>query len=184
MPSPRNIRQLADLKDKFSRAKLVVFADHSGLSVAKQQELKSGIRRSGGEMTVAKNTLLKLALRPEAESKEQKAKSDERETFASMVLSGPTSVLFSFQDEVLPIKVLAKFSENHEKPTIKAGLLGDKPLTADQVKELAKLPGLDELIVRLMWQMQGPMSGLVNVMQGNTHQLVLVLRAIENKKQS
>lgn len=160
MPSQRNVQQLGDLKDKLTRAKSVVFADHSGMSVAQQQELRKGVLDAGGEVTVAKNTLLKLALGQE-----------------TPVLAGPTSVLFSYQDEVLPIKVLATFSQNNDKPVIKAGLLGDKPLTADQVKALSQLPGMDELLVKLMGQMQGPVYGMLNVLQGNIRKLVYALQA-------
>ena len=62
-------------------------------------------------MIIAKNTLLRLAL---------KAENNE-------LMIGPTAVLLAYQDEVLPIKVLAEFAKANEKPIIKGGLLGDTP---------------------------------------------------------
>ena len=171
MPSQRNINQLSALKDKFSRAKSVVFADHSGMSVPDTQALRQGVKDAGGEMTVAKNTLLKLALEQGPRAKGQGLRE----------LAGPTSVLFAYQDEILPIKVLAKFAADHDKPLIKAGLLGSESLTAEQIKELASLPGFNELLVKFMGQMQGPAYGLVGVLQGNIRKLVLVLKAISSK---
>lgn len=176
MPSQRNIDQLATLQEKFSRAKSVVFVDHNGMSVAEMQNLKSGVRDAGGEVTVAKNTLLKLMLQKE------RTKDEGQGVKENKTLQGPTSILFSYQDEILPIKVLATFSKDHEKPVIKAGFLGDKPLTKEQVIELSKLPGLNELIMKLMWQMQSPAYGLVSTLSGNTRKLVYVLQAIKEKK--
>lgn len=173
MPSQRNVNQLGVLREKFSRAKSVVFVDHNGMTVADMQTLRTGIQDAGGEVTVAKNTLLQLML------KQVQSSTIEDRTY----LSGPTSILFSYQDEILPIKVLATFSKDHEKPVIKAGFLGDKPLTREQVIELSKLPGLNELIMKLIWQMQSPAYGLVSVLAGNTRKLVYVLLAVKEKKQ-
>lgn len=172
MPSQRNVSQLNVLSDKFSRAKSVVFVDHNGMSVVDMQGLRVGVRDAGGEITVAKNTLLKLVLKQVQGSP----------LVSDSSLSGPTSVMFSYQDEISPIKILAKFAADHEKPAIKSGLLGDKPMTKEEVIELSKLPGFNELIVRLMWQIQGPTVGFVNVLQGNARKLVWALDAIKEKK--
>ena len=180
MPSQRNIAQLAVLQEKFSRAKSVVFVDHNGMSVADMQALRAGVREAGGEVTVAKNTLLNLMLNTAHRSP---LTADSTKPKADRFLSGPTSILFSYQDEILPIKVLAKFASDHEKPAIKAGLLGDKSLTKEEIIELSKLPGFKELIVKLMWQMQGPTVRLVQVLQGNTRKLVYVLEAIKKSKE-
>ncbi len=191
MPSQRNINQLARLKDKLGRARSVVFADYAGLSVGQQTELRSKVAEAGGEFTVAKNTLLKLALEQilnteyrilNKEQKESLAKHSEFSIQNSVFLQGPTAVLFSYQDEIMPLKVMVEFAKGAEKPTIKAGFLGNQELTAEQVAELAKLPGKQELIVQLLGRLQSPAYGLVNVLTGGIRKLVLVLRAIEEKK--
>lgn len=192
MPSQRNVDQLKVLTEKLAKAKSVVFVDHNGMSVADMQGLRAGVRDAGGEVTVAKNTLLKLMLEQKVSQVPQVAQADISKTSEARgtrgtssthdtFLSGPTSILFSYQDEILPIKVLAKFSADHEKPVIKAGFLGEKPLTKEEVIELSKLPGFNELIVKLMGTMQGPMVGLVNVLQGNARKLVWALQAIKEK---
>lgn len=168
MPSKRNIQQLADLKDRVAKAKSVVFTDNSGLNASGQSQLREKVTSAGGEMVIAKNTLLRLALR--AENNEQKAMSNE-------MMTGPTAVLLAYQDEVLPIKVLAEFAKANEKPVIKGGLLGNTPLSVKQVMELAKLPGKLELLVKLMQQIQGPAYGLVRTLNGNIQKLVYVLQA-------
>jgi len=79
-------------------------------------------------------------------------------------------------------KVMVEFAKGAEKPTVKGGFLGVLELTADQVLELAKLPGKNELIVQLLGGLQSPAYGLVNVLQGNLRKLVYVLDAVKAKK--
>lgn len=162
MPSIRNQNQLKGLKDKFSRAKSVVFADFAGLTMADQTKLRADVAAAGGEFGVYKNTLIKIAM-------------DED-------LEGPTAVLFAYQDEIQPLKIMVKFAADHELPKVKNGLLGKQKLTLDQVLALANLPGREELIVKLMNQIQGPMYGMVRTLNGNITKLVLALVAIKSKK--
>lgn len=172
MPSQRNVNQLAQLKDKLGRAKSVVFSDYSGLAVSGQTELRSKVAGAGGEFTVAKNNLLKLAL----------AQVNSEQLTVNSSLIGPTAVLFSYQDEVMPLKIMVEFAKGHEKPTVKGGFLGSQELSAEEVMELARLPGKSELIVQLLGRLQSPIYGLKNVLEGNITKLVFVLRAIEEKK--
>ena len=62
--------------------------------------------------------------------------------------TGPTVVLFAYEDEIAPIKALAEFSQAHELPVVKAGFLTKEPLTKAQVETLAKLPTRLELIAK------------------------------------
>ena len=188
MPSTRNIQQLADLKDRVAKAKSVVFTDNSGLNASGQAQLREKVIAAGGEMVIAKNTLLSLAFGekiPNTEYRIPNKKLDSPHSEFSIqnseFLQGPTAVLFAYQDEVLPIKVLAEFTKANEKPIIKGGLLGNSPLSAEQVMELAKLPGKLELLVKLMQQMQAPAYGLVRTLNENIQKLAYVLQAREAK---
>lgn len=167
MPSKRNVQQLTGLKDRVAKAKSVVFTDNSGLNASGQAQLREKVAAAGGEMIIAKNTLLSLAFGQRTKDEGQRTK----------VLTGPTAVLLAYRDEVLPIKVLAEFAKANERPVIKGGLLGNTPLSAQQVMELAKLPTKLELLVKLMQQMQGPAYGLVRTLNGNIQKLVYVLQA-------
>ena len=51
------------LNDKFSKAKLAVVADYRGLSVPALQEIRRSLRDSNTELRVAKNTLLRRAVK-------------------------------------------------------------------------------------------------------------------------
>lgn len=168
MPSKRNVQQLTGLKDRVAKAKSVVFTDNSGLNASGQAQLREKVVAAGGEMIIAKNTLLRLAFGQGPKDKGQ----------GTRELAGPTAILLAYQDEVLPIKVLAEFAKANEKPVIKGGLLGSTPLSAEQVMELSKLPSKLELLVKLMQQIQGPAYGLVRTLNGNIQKLVYALEAI------
>ena len=55
-------------------------------------------------------------------------------------------------------------------------------IDAAQVKDLAKMPSKEELIARVLGGFNAPLSGLVNVLNGNIRGLVVALNAIAEKK--
>lgn len=172
MPSQQNQDQVKILTEKLTKAKSVVLADYAGLPVNLQQELRAKIIEVGGELVVAKNTLLKLA------AKELKYPiEDLADSFI-----GPTITLLSYEDEIAPIKALAEFAKDNQLPTIKAGYLNKEPLTKKQVDELAKLPSKIELLAKTVGTIKAPITGFVNVLSGNLRNLVYALNAIQSQK--
>ena len=179
MPSQQNIDQLQQINDKLAQAKCIVFADYSGLNVSEQNELRAKIVEAGGEFTISKNTLLKLALK-------NKSKDLPQETYDA--LNGPTSIVYGYEDAVSATKVLVQFSKEHEALELKVGILtgvDDQPnqfLDIDAITNLATLPSRDELRARVVAQLNSPISGFVNVLSGNLRGLVQVLGAIKDQK--
>jgi len=172
MPSKQNQNQVKDLKERLEKAKSVVLADYAGLSVNLQQELRAKVVEAGGELTVAKNTLLKIA------AKELKYPIDN----LADSFTGPTITLFSYEDPVAPLKALAEFARDNELPSVKAGFLNKEALTKDQVEALAKLPSKVELIAKTVGTIKAPLTGFVNVLSGNLRNLVFALKTIEKSK--
>jgi len=169
MPSAKNISLVAQLESQLAKAKALILADYRGLSVADIQNLRAQVRASGGSLTVAKNTLLKIALKHQD---------------LEPALQGPTALILSLGDAIAPIKVLVEFARGHALniPTPKAGLLDDRVLTEQDIKSLAALPSRDQLIAQLLRQLQAPLYGLANVLQGNLRNLVYAIDAIRNEE--
>ncbi len=172
MPSQINHDQVEKLKTKLKKAKSVVLADYAGLPVNLQQELRTKVVEAGGELTVAKNTLLKIA------AKDLKYPIDDLADY----FTGPTISLFSYDDPIAPLKALAEFAKDNDLPTIKAGYLNKEPLTKDQIETLAKLPSKVELIAKTVGTIKAPLTGFVNVLSGNLRNLVYALNAIQSQK--
>jgi len=172
MPSQKNIDTVKDLNNRLEKAKSVIVADYRGLSVNDQQILRRQVVEVGGELMVTKNTLLKIAL------KNQKMPLD---TFVE-AFTGPTIILFSYEDEIAPLKALADFAKDHDLPEVKAGFLNKEPLTSDQVKQLSSLPTKVELVAKAIGSIKSPITGVVNVLSGNIKNLIYALEAIKQSK--
>jgi large subunit ribosomal protein L10 len=163
MPSQKNIQALADLKDKVAKSKTIVFTDYRGLTVKQFTELRQKVKEAGGDLKVIKNTLLNLGLKD------------------LPPLTGPTATLFSFEDEVAPLKTLYEFAKKNEIPVIKLGFFGEKLLSKEEVIELAKLPGQDVLRAKLVNILNAPIAGFVYALKGNLTKLVVALDQIKLK---
>jgi large subunit ribosomal protein L10 len=97
---------------------------------------------------------------------------------------GPTSVAFTEGDVVAMAKALTEYAKVQPNLEIRAGLVEGQVLTPEQVSALADLPPREVLLARLLATMQGPMSGLVNVLQGVQRKFLYVLQAIQTAKEN
>ncbi len=167
MPNQQNIDNLKLLNEKKNQAKSAIFVHYRGLSGNLDTQLRTQIKNVGGEMMVAKNTLLKLVFG----SKE-----------LNTALSGPTAVIWAYQDEIAPLKTVSDFAKTNELPIVTAGFLDDKVLTQQEVDRLAKLPGKLELQAKVVGSLAAPLSGFVNVLQGNIRKFTYILKAIQETK--
>jgi large subunit ribosomal protein L10 len=172
MPNEQKKTVVNELTEQMQNAKAMVFADYRGLSVSQLQTLRRELAKHNATLTVTKNTLLSLA-----------AKATNRQ-IDDQVLSGPTATLMAFGDEVAPIKALVTFAKEQELPTVKAGLLGDTVLSVSQIQALAALPSREVLLAQVVGTIKAPLTGMVNVLQGNIRGLVYALAAIRDQRQA
>ena len=172
MPTKVKVDAVARLTQQMQDAKAVVFTDYRGLSVSQMEVLRGELAKHDAALEVTKNTLMNIAAK-------QAGKEVQTE-----VLDGPTATLFAYGDEVAPLKALVYFAKENELPTVKAGFLGAMSLTAAQVNSLAALPSREVLIAQTVGTIKAPLSGLVNVLQGNARGLVYALAAIRDQKQA
>lgn len=161
---------VAEIKEKLEAAKGAVLADYRGLNVADATKLRRSLREAGVEFRVLKNTMTRIAAR--------EAGIEGLEAY----LEGPTAIAFGFNDLVAPAKILTTFAKENKSIVIKAGIVEGKVVDEKGVKDLADLPPREVLIAKMLGSMQAPISGLVNVLQGNIRNLVYVLEAVRNQK--
>lgn len=170
MARPDKEAAVAELIEKLTDAKSIVVTDYMGLDVAEITELRKQLREAGVDYKVVKNTLARIA-----------AKKAEIEDINEYFV-GPTAVAFGMEDAVSPAKVLVDFSRDNEKLEIKGGALNGEIINLDKVKSLADIPPREVLLAKALAGMQAPISGLVNVLQGNLRGLVQVLNQIKEEK--
>jgi len=186
MPSQKKIDQVKNLIEKLGRAKALFLADYRGLTHQQLETLKKSLKKAQGEFVVAKNTLLKIALK-EA-SKEPFDQTQGRRSFKDAnekleeELKNPTATLFAYEDEIAPIKVLSDFIKIHQLPKIKIGFFSGKIATGDDFMKLAALPSRDVLHATLAVRLKGPIYGLHNAMRWNLVRLVVALNNVKEKR--
>src|SRR3546814_18644427 len=77
--------------------------------------------------------------------------------------TGPTAVTTS-TDPVSAAKAIVEFANSNDKLTIVGGGLGERALSPDEVKALAKTPSLDDSRAKLVGLLQDPASRIVGVL--------------------
>jgi large subunit ribosomal protein L10 len=176
LPKENTINQKREIVDGISKkmkaAKAMVFADYRGLTVEQDTELRNALRKAGVEYRVVKNTLTRFA-----------ANENGLEGLDSY-LSGPTAMALSDSDPVAPAKVLNEYAKKYEKLELKVGVVEGKIIDVNGIKALADLPPREVLIAKVLGGFNAPISGFVNVLNGNLRGLVVALKAIADQKAS
>ena len=163
---------VANIVNQFSGAKSVVFVDYAGMGVKMQQDFKAKLREIGGNLFVAKNTLVKIAGK-EANLPE--------ELLTDETLSGQTAMVISGEDSVASIQILGKFAKDNEIPKIKAGVIDGVYQDANGIVKISKLPTKEVLQAQVVGAIGAPLYGLVGTLQGNMQKLVYILKEASKK---
>jgi large subunit ribosomal protein L10 len=161
---------VADLTEKFGKAKSVVFARYKGVNVKDFTNLRGKLRAEESEAKVAKNTLVKIAL------KDKKVKLPEE------FLQGQMAIFFSYSDELSAPKNVYDFAKANESMKIKGGIFEGAFIEKSEVEKLACIPSHEELLAKLVATLDSPVRGFVTVLSGNLRALVYALNAIKDTK--
>ena len=154
---------VAEMSDVLAEAKMTVFAQYQGLSVADVQELRRAAREAGVTIKVIKNRLVRVAL----------ASHDVYKDTDTSALTGQLLYAISDNDEVAPAQVLDKFAKTHPALVFVGAFSGEgATLSADEVKALAGLPSKNELIGQVVAQLLSPVHDITNALSGNLHALL------------
>lgn len=162
---------LKSLNTKVEQMKAAIFVNFSGIPVKEINVLRNNCREQGIEYVVTKKTLLRKTLLERGMTEEQLPE-----------LGGEIATLFAYGDEVAAAKLAQTFAKDHDKLKIVAGFLGDKVITGAEAVALSKLPSKPELLAKAVGSIAAPLSGFVNVLQGNLRSLVYVMSAIKDQK--
>lgn len=164
---------VAELTEKFGRARLAILTECSGLPVNQVTELRKQLRGAKAEYKIVKNTLA--------------ARASEGTSLSELKthLKGPTGMVIGYDDPVLPTKILRDFiaaEKREEKIRITLGVLDGKVVQAAELAAVAKLPKKEVLIAMLLSAMQGPIRGVVYTLNAVLSKFVRVIAAIQDKR--
>ena len=162
MPTAEKEAFVEEFSGKLNEAKGLFLADFSGMDVATVTAMRADLRKRGVQYTVVKNTLLRLACR--------KNGLESLEPF----LQGPTALAYSTESEVEAARALVDFAKEHDRPKVKAGVIGEKFYSMEEVLALAALPSREVLLSQVLGTLIAPMTellGSVNALLASPAQL-------------
>jgi len=161
---------VAELQSELTKSKNAILFGFAGLKVPEVTELRRQVRDTHSRYLVVKNTLALRAARGTA-----------MEGIAKH-FAGPTAVAFNQTDPVKLAKVLTNFAKTNPNLVFKGALIEGRPVEASEIKTIAELPTREELLGRLVYLIQSPLTRLATVLAGPVSNLARVLRAVAAEK--
>jgi large subunit ribosomal protein L10 len=159
---------VAELREKFGRAKGIFVADYSGLDVEAVNELRRNLRTEGDgdyEYRVQKNTMMRRA-----------AEGSDVESIVEYFV-GPTALAISYGDPVGLARALVNYAKQHQAFELRGGLLEGRAIDPAEVETLATLPSLDQIRAKLVGLIQAPAGKMARVLCAPAGQLARVVEA-------
>lgn len=155
---------VTSLHDVLKDTGVVVVAHNTGLVAAQSADLRKRVKEAGGSVKVAKNNLVKLALK------------DTKAEGVTNLLKGPTILAYS-KDPIAAARVAVKYAKENDKLVILGGAMGASILDANAVKALAELPSLDELRAKLIGLLNAPATKIARTVAEPGAMLARVIQA-------
>jgi large subunit ribosomal protein L10 len=158
-----------EVEKRLEKSLSAVFVNYKGIDVPSLEKMRNDFRKEDVDFKVIKKTLLQLILK-------------KKNIIADIdALEGQIAVIFANKDEISAAKSAHTFSKENDKLEILAGIFSNEYVDRSQVVALAQVPSRDELLAKMVGSMNAPVSGFVNVLQGNIRGLVQVLNQISQK---
>lgn len=157
------------MKERFLKAKAVVFTNYTGLTVAEISQLRKHLGDSL-QYKVVKNTLAR------------KASEDTPLWIANEYFKGQLGIAIGYDDPVNAIKKVIEFTKKNEKFKVAVGVIEGRLLNEDELKEIAELPSRQVLVSMLAGLIQSPLSKLAGGLQATISRFSSAMNALRDKK--
>jgi large subunit ribosomal protein L10 len=158
-------RELIDtLHGVFKDTGVIVVAHNTGMVAAQSADFRRKVKEAGGFVKVAKNKLVKLALK------------DTGTADISDLMKGPVILAYS-KDPIAAAKAAVAYAKGNEKLVILGAAMGRTLLDAKGVKALAELPSLDELRAKLIGLLNAPATKIARTVKEPGAKLARVIQA-------
>ena len=169
MPLTKEQKQqiIEGLKEKIDKQKSMVFVTIANLKAKDMIDLRNRLKEKDCLLFVAKKTLLKIA------SQEKNLLINVKE------LKGEVALIFGFKDEVSAANISHQFSLENKNLEILGGIFENEFIDKERVIILAQIPSREELLAKVVGSILSPVSGFVNVLQGNIKGLIYVLTKVK-----
>jgi large subunit ribosomal protein L10 len=159
-------RVVADLVERLRASETLFVADYRGLTMPEIDGVRTEVLKHGAQFTVVKNTLTKRAA--------------EEAGVPELVelLDGPTAIAFVGDGDMVAVaKALNDTARQTKILSLRGGLLEGKPMTADQVRDLAALPPAEVLRGQVLGAIVAPLNAIAGLVNAPLQNLVGLIDA-------
>jgi large subunit ribosomal protein L10 len=157
------------LAERFRATPHVILADYKGMTAGQATELRRKIRVVGGTYMVLKNRLARRGAEGTSVGK------------IADRLKGTCGLAAHASDPVILAKVVSEFAKENPQLRLVACVVDAKDVYgADAIKQLASLPGRDELRAQLLSLINTPATQLVRILNTPGG---MVARAIDARRE-
>lgn len=171
MERQKKEKVVEELKAKLAGLNAMFLADYSGTNMPQMTKLRRELRNIDAEFNVVKNTLLKIASGgTKAEALQDK-------------FSGPNAIICINKDPSSAAKVLSGMAKDIPNLKLKAGFLGNRVISSEEILKLATIPSKEVLVGKFLGLLQGMPQRLLYVLSGNMNKLMMTLNAIKIQKE-
>jgi large subunit ribosomal protein L10 len=171
-PRPEKVAVVDEVKERLDSTSATLLTEYRGLDVTAISDLRRALRAAGGEYKIYKNTLVRFAARDLGLELEE-------------LLVGPTALAFITEkpdgtpgDAVDVAKALRDFAKTNPSLIVKGGVLGTKPLTADEAKALADVEPREVLLAKLAGAIAAPMVQFAGLLEALPRNFAYGLKAL------
>jgi large subunit ribosomal protein L10 len=160
---------VGEIAEGLGRASIALVSEYRGMTAGEATEVRRRLRAVRGELRVAKNTLIRRAIK------------DTAFTALDDKLGGPVGLILSFADPVELAKTVTGMRELGDKFKLRGGVLDGKPLTGEEIQALAALPPREVVLAQLLGLIMAPATQLVRLLNEPGSALARVVDAIGKK---
>jgi len=157
------------LSGSFKKATIAIVSEYRGMTVAETTEVRRKLRAVRGELKVAKNTLIRRAIK------------DTGYTSLEDKLGGPVGLIISTEDPVEIAKTVVGFKDLGDKFKLRGGVVDGSPVTVEEIQALATLPPKEVILGQLLGLLQAPATHLVRLLNEPGSGLARLIDAIGKK---
>ena len=152
---------VSEIIDNIKNSESVILFQYQGLTVAEMTELRNKLNEVESSVKIYKNTLLKRAL-------------DELKINMDEFLMGPNALLVG-KTLLEPIKIISDFAKDHDKLSIRVGIISGDVASLDTIKEYAAIPSREGLLTMLA-------GGMIQYVKDLSISLNLYAEQLEGKE--
>lgn len=160
-----------ELKANLSNSQLAVVIDYKGLTVAEITDLRRRLLPTGTTCTVAKNTLMRIAI-----------EGDENWQPMTEFLKGSSAFLLIKEDVGGALKAYQDFQKASKKTELRGGVMEGRALSNADVKAIADLPSKEQLMAQIAGAINGVATKLAVGINQVPASLARGIQAIADKE--